>query len=92
MTISIRISVRLIDYSHANIPIHDGNMKIWGVYRYLRNSTNFTQYDFIITQTTELMDIFPKSHMKKILQANIDQTKRRIFDFNRIIVTNFMKN
>lgn len=74
MTMTLHLSAKLIDYSHADyIPIHDGDIIIWKDYNYLKHSTNLTLYDTIIDETNKLMDIFPKTHMKKILHNNIDQ-------------------
>ena len=46
---------------------------IWKDYKFLKHSTNLTLYDSIIDETIKLTEIFPKTHMKKILENNIDQ-------------------
>ena len=68
--------IKIIDYSHSNyIPIFDGDIIIWEDYGYLRHMVNLTMYDGMIKETEELSDIFPQSHMKKILIADINHIK-----------------
>lgn len=70
------MTIKIIDYSHANyIPIYDGDITIWEDYGYLRHTVNLTMYDEMIKETDELTDIFPQSHMKKILVTDVNHIR-----------------
>lgn len=63
---------RIIDYSHSDyIPILDGDVVVWGDYGYLRHTTNLSVYYEAANETIKVMDVFPQSHMKKILNSDI---------------------
>lgn len=63
---------KIIDYSHSDyIPILDGNAIIWNKYGYLRHTTNLTTYSEILDDTKNAIQIFPQTHVKKILEADV---------------------
>lgn len=63
---------KIIDYSHSDyIPILDGNAIVWNEYGYLRHTTNLTTYSEILDETKNAIEIFPQTHVKKILESDI---------------------
>lgn len=59
------------DYTHSDyIPIHDGDVVIWKTHNYLRHTTNLTIYYQIIDETMNMTNLFPPTHMKKILEID----------------------
>lgn len=70
------VQSRIIDYSHSiYIPIIDGKVLVWEQRDYLRHSSNQTEFNAIADDTEELIELFPQSHMRKLLDADIDHTK-----------------
>jgi len=69
-------TAKLTDYSTSDyIPLVDGNVVIWKDYGYLRHSSNLSMYSEIAEETKLLMNQFPQSHMKKILESDIGHIK-----------------
>ena len=65
---------KIIDYTHADyIPIYDGDIILWDDYGYIKHAANLTNFEDAINETNNLVDIFPKTHMKKILQNDVVQ-------------------
>lgn len=61
-------SAHITDYSHAKyIPIIDGQVLVWEEYAYVKHSANLSEYERVIEETVKLIDVFPQSHMKKLL-------------------------
>lgn len=77
MLLLVTISTaKLTDYSTSDyIPLVDGNVVIWKDYGYLRHSSNLSMYWEIAEETKLLMNQFPQSHMKKILESDIGHIK-----------------
>ena len=72
-TAFLSIRARIINYSDAEyIPIYDGDIMVWEEYGYMKHTVNLTLYDEIIRDTGNLTGIFPQSHMKKILSADVN--------------------
>lgn len=70
------VQSRIIDYSHSNyIPIIDGKVLVWEQRDYLRHSSNLTEFDVIADETEKLIELFPQSHMRKLLDADIDHIR-----------------
>lgn len=64
-------SSKIIDYSHSNyIPILDGDTIIWKEYGYLSHTTNLTVFHEITNEAENMMNIFPQTHMRKILELD----------------------
>lgn len=64
---------RITDFSHASyIPILDGNVFVWEQHSYVRHSTNLSNFVSIIDDTIKLSKLFPQSHMRKLLDVDID--------------------
>jgi hypothetical protein len=69
-------TAKLTDYSSSDyIPLVDGNVVIWKNFEYLRHSSNLSMYSEIAEETKALMNHFPQSHMKKILESDIGHIK-----------------
>lgn len=61
----------IVDYSHSNyIPVLDGDTTIWEDYGYLRHTTNLTIFHEILDDTERVIEIFPQTHVKKILESD----------------------
>ena len=62
---------KLTDYSHADyIPILDGTAIIWNETIYIRHISNLTEYGQYIQETTELINAFSQSNLRKILEVD----------------------
>lgn len=65
-------SAHITDYSRANyIPVIDGKVLVWEEFAYVRHSANLSEYRRVIDETDSMLDMFPQSHMKKLLSVDI---------------------
>lgn len=72
----VLVNARVTDYSHAQyIPITDGVALVWEQRNFLRHSSNLTEFSMMMKETTRLSDLFPESHMRKILDFNTDHIR-----------------
>lgn len=63
-----------MDYSSSHyIPISDGHAAIFEDYGVLAHITNLTDFVEISEKTKTLTDLLPQSHMRKILESDVDQ-------------------
>ena len=59
---------------HADyIPFYDGDIVLWDNYGYVKHIVNLTTFDGMIIETDNLTNIFPSTHMKKILNNDVTQ-------------------
>lgn len=66
-------TAKLVNYSHSRyIPVTGGTAVVWNETRNLRHSTNLTEYDRLVRETAETTKLFPQSHMRKILEADVN--------------------
>lgn len=66
-------AARIADYSQSDyIPISDGNVVVWESHGYLRHTTNLTEFARMVEETKGLSDSFPQSHMRKLLEIDVD--------------------
>lgn len=64
-------AAQVTDYTHADyIPIVDGDILQWDEYGYLRHTTKLTDYRTITEETMKLTEMFPHSHMRKLLEID----------------------
>lgn len=64
-------SARVTDYSNAKyIPIMDGRILVWEYFAYVKHSANLSEYARVVEETVNLFDMFPQSHMKKLLKVD----------------------
>lgn len=64
----------ILDYSSSHyIPIQDGDVVIFSDFETLAHITNLTSFGELVEETGRLVDLFPKSHMRKLLEADLDQ-------------------
>lgn len=64
----------ILDYSSSHyIPISDGDAAIFDNYGVLPHVTNLTDFVEIAKETKDLVNLFPQTHMKKLLEADVDQ-------------------
>lgn len=67
---------RISDYSRSNyIPILDGNVLVWERQGLIRHTSNLTEFTNIIDETDKLSELFPQSHMRKLLDVDIDHVR-----------------
>ncbi|KAH8339636.1 hypothetical protein KR074_002916 [Drosophila pseudoananassae] len=65
-------SAKITDFSHAKyIPVLDGNVLVWEQYGLVRHSTNLSEFASIIDSTVRMLELFPHSHMRKLLEVDI---------------------
>lgn len=70
---------RITDFSHAKyVPVLDGNVLLWKQRSYVRHSTNLSNFVSIIEDTIKLSQLFPKSHMRKLLEVDIDHMQNSL--------------
>lgn len=48
----------------------DGDALVWNEYNYLRHSTNLTEFMRMTDETANMTDLFPQSHMRKLLETD----------------------
>ncbi len=66
------LTEKLTDYTGANyIPFVDGEAIVWEHYGYLTHFTNMTLYETMNDETKDLINLFPESHMRVLLDADI---------------------
>lgn len=86
MVIAILVSAtsgRLIDYSNAGyIPVTGGDLVIWESYGHIKHVTNLTLYERLKDETANATDHFPQTHMRKLLDADVNQISRLIQTVN----------
>lgn len=86
MVIAILVSAstgRIIDYSKAKyIPVVEGELVIWENFGHIKHVTNLTLYEFLRDETINATEHFPQTHMKKLLEADINQMSRLIQTVN----------
>lgn len=64
-------AARVTDYSHAKyIPIVEGEVLVWEEFSFVRHTANISEYDRMVKETIGLCDMFPQSHMKKLLSVD----------------------
>uniref|UniRef100_A0A0A1XQH0 Retrovirus-related Env polyprotein from transposon gypsy n=2 Tax=Zeugodacus cucurbitae TaxID=28588 RepID=A0A0A1XQH0_ZEUCU len=69
---STTLSEKLTDNTNANyISILDGDAVVWEHYGYLTHYTNLTMYSIMNEDTKNLTNLFPQSHMRKIIDSDI---------------------
>ncbi|KAH8336032.1 hypothetical protein KR074_003115 [Drosophila pseudoananassae] len=69
-------SARITDFSHAKyIPVLDGNVLVWEQYGLVRHSTNLSEFASIIDSTVRMLELFPHSHMRKLLEVDIEHAQ-----------------
>lgn len=61
--------------STNRIPIKDGKVLVWEQRNYLRHSSNLTEFNSIVDDTEKLVELFPQSHMRKLLVADVDHIR-----------------
>ncbi|KQS71057.1 uncharacterized protein Dere_GG27277, partial [Drosophila erecta] len=67
---------RITDFSHANcIPVIDGDVLVLDRRDYLRHSSNLSEYISTVDETEKLSESFPRSHMRKLLDVDIDHLR-----------------
>ncbi|KAH8336246.1 hypothetical protein KR074_007370 [Drosophila pseudoananassae] len=72
-------SARITDYSHAKyIPVLDGNVLIWEQYGLVRHSTNLSEFSSIIDSTVSMLELFPHSHLRKLLEVDIEHAQNHL--------------
>jgi len=77
-------SAHVTDYTHANyIPVIDGQVLVWEEYAYVRHSANLFEYRRVIDETNGMVDMFPESHMKKLLNIDIAHLRDMLDSFAR---------
>lgn len=71
------------DYSSADyIPISDGDLTIWQGFDYFKHSTNLESYSTMASETKQLTNHFPLSHMKKLLDADVEHINTLLATLN----------
>lgn len=74
---------RLIDYTNAKyIPVAGGDLVIWEGFGHIKHVTNLTFYELIRDETANATNHFPLTHMKKLLDADINQISRLLQTIN----------
>ncbi|KAH8324744.1 hypothetical protein KR074_000732 [Drosophila pseudoananassae] len=69
-------SARITDFSQAKyIPVLDGNVLVWEQYGLVRHSTNLSEFASIIDSTVRMLELFPHSHMRKLLEVDIEHAQ-----------------
>lgn len=64
-------SAHVTDYSQARyIPVVDGEILVWEEFAYVTHTANLSEYGRVIEETTNMIDMFPLSHMKKLLSVD----------------------
>lgn len=64
----------ILDYSSSHyIPISDGSAAIFENYGILAHVTNLTDFMRISYDAKKLTELLPQSHMRKLLEADVDQ-------------------
>lgn len=64
-------SAHVTDYSQARyIPVIDGEILVWEEFAYVTHTANLSEYGRVIEETTNMIDMFPLSHMKKLLSVD----------------------
>jgi len=65
------VTARITDYSHSNyIPVTDGDVLVWRDYDFLHHTTNLTEFTRMADETERLTEMFPQSHMRKLLEVD----------------------
>jgi len=49
----------------------NGNVSVWEQYGLIRHSTNLSYFSSIIDSTVRMLELFPQSHMRKLLEVDI---------------------
>lgn len=76
LTLFAVVNARITDYSHSNyIPVMDGEVMVWEQRSYLRHSSNLTEFAAMLDETDRLTTLFPQSHMRKLLDVDIDHAR-----------------
>ena len=57
----------------------DGKVLVWEQRDYLRHSSNLTEFASMLDETAELAELFPQSHMRKLLDVDIEHIKNLRF-------------
>lgn len=66
----------MTDYSNSDyIPIQDGDVTIWQNYDYIKHTTNLKTYMDIADETKRLTSHFPSSHMRVLLDSDIEHIR-----------------
>jgi len=69
----------ILDYSSSQyIPISDGSAAIFDNYGILVHVTNLTDFLSIAEETKNLTNYWPPTHMRKLLEADVDQILKMI--------------
>ncbi|KAH8294430.1 hypothetical protein KR054_002016 [Drosophila jambulina] len=69
-------SARITDFSHAKyILVLDGNVLVWEQYGLVRHSTNLSEFASIIDSAVRMLELFPHSHMRKLLEVDIEHAQ-----------------
>jgi len=70
-------SAHITDYSQAKyIPIIDGRILVWEEFAFVRHSANLSEYRRVVEETENMSDMFPQSHMKKLLNVDARLVRR----------------
>jgi len=65
------VSARVTDYSQTRyIPIIDGEILVWEELAYVTHSANLSEYMRIVEETSSMNEMFPQSHMRKLLDVD----------------------
>lgn len=77
------VTSKVIDYSYTDyIPILDGGVTTYREFGYLRHTSNLTSYYDIVNENQRLIDLFPQSHVKKILISDTEHIDRLLSAVN----------
>lgn len=69
----------ILDYTSSHyIPVADGNVAIFDGYRALTHVTDLSNFTTIAEETQNLTDLLPHSHMRKLLESDVNQINRAI--------------
>lgn len=79
-------AARVTDYTQADcIPIVD--ILLWDEYGYLRHTTNLTHYRTVTEETMKLTEMFPHSHMRKLLKIDTGHVRDMLSAFKVVAGT-----
>lgn len=67
---------RITNFSHANyIPVIDGSVLVFEQRDFLKHTSNLSDFKSIIDETEKMSKLFLLSHMRKLLDVDIDHIR-----------------